>query len=91
MPASCLARYAADEAGLPLGDLALAWAIAHPAMTCTLAGARNRAQLEANVRAARIVLAPGLRDELSRLTDPLLQSLGPGVDYHQSVEDSRSW
>ncbi len=84
-------RRAAGQAGLPLGDLALAWTIAHPAITCTLVGARNLAQLKANVRAANIVLAPELRAELSRLTDTLLEKLGTGVDYHQSPADSRSW
>ncbi len=82
---------AAEQAGRPLGELALAWAIGNPAVTCTLVGARNRAQLEANVRAARTPLAPALRAELSRLTDPLLEKLGPGLDYYQSDEDSWSW
>ncbi|MEO7414883.1 MAG: aldo/keto reductase [Opitutaceae bacterium] len=81
----------AERAKLQLGDLALAWAIANPAITCTLVGARNRAQLEANVRAASIVVAPGLRAELSRSTDQLLEKLGDGIDYHQALTDSRSW
>ena len=84
-------RRAANQACLPLGDLALAWALANPAITCTLAGARTRAQLEANVRAAETPLAPALRAELTRLTDPLLDKLGPGIDYYQSLDDSRSW
>ena len=84
-------RNAAQRAGIPLADLSLAWAVANPAITSTLVGARNRAQLEANVRAANLPLAPGLRAELSRLTDELLEKLGPGVDYYQSLEDSRSW
>ncbi len=84
-------RRAAEEAGLPLGDLALAWAVANPAITCTLVGARNRAQLEANIRAAKAPISPALRAELSRLTDALTQKLGPSLDYHQSPDDSRSW
>ena len=84
-------RSAAERAAIPLADLALAWAVANPAITCTLVGARNRAQLEANVRAAQLVLSPALRAELSSLTDSLLIKLGNGVDYHQSLEDSRSW
>lgn len=84
-------RRAAERTGFPLRDLALAWAVANPAITCTLVGARNRAQLEANVRAAQLPLSSELRVELSRLTDALLAKLGPGVDYHQSPEDSRSW
>ena len=84
-------RRAAEQAGVPLGDLALAWAIANPSITCTLVGARNRAQLEANIRAAEIPISPALRNELSQATDSLMQRLGPSLDYHQSPDDSRSW
>ncbi len=84
-------RKVAAAAGRPLGDLALAWAVANPAITCTLVGARNRAQLEANVSAVQTPLAPEICAELTRLTDPLLALLGPSIDYYQSAEDSRSW
>ena len=84
-------RTVADRAGLPLGDLALAWAISNPAVTCTLVGARNRAQLEANVRSAQTPLSPAIRAELSRITDPVLEILGAGTDYYQSATNSRSW
>jgi aryl-alcohol dehydrogenase-like predicted oxidoreductase len=84
-------RAVAERAGLPLGDLALAWAISNPGVTCTLVGARNRAQLEANVRSAQTPLSPALRAELSRLTDPVLEILGAGTDYYQSPANSRSW
>ena len=84
-------RRVAASAGVPLGDLALAWAVANPAITCTLVGARNRVQLEANVRAAQTPLSPALRAELGRCTDLLLEKLGPGIDYHQSPENARSW
>ena len=82
---------AAADAGVGLGDLALAWAVGHPAISCTLVGARNRAQLEANVRAAQHPLTPAQRAELDRLTDPVLRQLGPVVDYYQAPADSRSW
>ena len=84
-------RRAAGEARLPLGDLAIAWAIANPAITSVLVGARNRAQLEANVRAAQTPLDPALRAALARVTDPIMEKLGPVVDLFQSPEDSRSW
>lgn len=84
-------RGIAERIKIPLGDLALAWAIANPAITCTLVGARNRAQLEANVRAASVTVSPAVRAELSHATDALLERLGPGIDYHQALNDSRSW
>jgi myo-inositol catabolism protein IolS len=81
----------AEESAVSLGDLALAWAIANPAITCTLVGARNRTQLEENVRAAQFPLSDSLRAELDQVTEPLLKLLGPGIDYYQSAEESRSW
>lgn len=84
-------RQIAEAIGRPLGDLALAWAIAHPAITCTLVGARNRAQLEANVRAAQFELSAEVRSDCDRVTDQLRQKLGAGSDYYQSIGNSRSW
>lgn len=84
-------RRIAGEAGVPLGDLALAWAVANPAVTCTLVGARNVAQLEANVRAAQFALSPALCAELSKATEEVRALLGPSIDYHQSPSDSRCW
>ena len=74
-----------------LGEMALAWVVGNPAITCTLVGARNRAQLETNLRAAESPLDPVLRAEFSRLTESLRQLLGPGIDYHQGRENSRCW
>jgi myo-inositol catabolism protein IolS len=84
-------RGIADATRCPMGDLALAWAIAQPAITCTLVGARDRTQLEANVHAAKLAMSPSLRAELDRATELLLEKLGPGIDYYQSRENSRSW
>ena len=81
----------ADSLGRSMGDLALAWAVGNPAITCTLVGARNRAQLEANVRAAQISLSAEVRAEFDRTTEQLRQKLGTGIDYYQSIEHSRSW
>ena len=84
-------RALATAHGLAPGDLALAWAASHPHMTCTLAGARNIGQLEANVRAVQTPLAPALYAELNRLTEEVRQMLGPCLDYYQSPADSRCW
>jgi aryl-alcohol dehydrogenase-like predicted oxidoreductase len=84
-------RRIATAAGVPLADLSLAWAIANPAITCTLVGARNAAQLEANVQAAQCVLGPELRAALAAATEEVRRLLGPCIDYHQSPEDPRCW
>jgi aryl-alcohol dehydrogenase-like predicted oxidoreductase len=50
----------AAAAGLGLPALALGWALARPGVTRVLAGARNRAQLDANLVAATRPLRPEL-------------------------------
>lgn len=64
----------ADEKGVSLGQLALAWVIAQP-QTCAIAGARNAEQAEQNAAAAQIQLSADdltAMDEISRsVTDHL--------------------
>jgi myo-inositol catabolism protein IolS len=79
----------AIEAGLPLADLALAWAMANPAITCTIVGCRTADQLEDNVRALSIELPAELLASLEQATAPILARLGPTVDYFQAAHDSR--
>ncbi len=67
-------RPIAEERGITLGQLALAWVIAQPG-TCAIAGARNAEQVLENAKAAEVRLpAPDLArmDEIGRrVTDPL--------------------
>jgi aryl-alcohol dehydrogenase-like predicted oxidoreductase len=81
----------AGELGVPMGDLAIAWAVANPAVTCTIVGCRNRRQLEENVRALSVALTSDVKERLDRATGEVLARLGPHIDYYQSVEDSRSY
>jgi myo-inositol catabolism protein IolS len=81
----------ATELGVSMGDLAIAWAVANPAVTCTIVGCRNRQQLEENVRALSIPLAPATKARLDQATNAVLEELGPHIDYYQSIEDSRSY
>ena len=81
----------ADDLGAPVADLAIAWAVANPAVTCTIVGCRNRGQLEENVRALSLALAPAVKERLDRATGEVLSLLGPHIDYYQSVDDSRSF
>jgi aryl-alcohol dehydrogenase-like predicted oxidoreductase len=66
----------AEDLGVTLAQLALAWAISHPA-TCAIAGARNAEQVTQNARAAEIVLSTDIlaqMDEIGRrVTDYLDQ------------------
>lgn len=79
----------ADEAGMPIGDLALAWALANPAITCVLAGSRNIEQLEGNLRAAARQLTAAQLTQLNAATADVLRLLGPHPDYYQGANDQR--
>ncbi len=59
-------RPIAERRGITLGQLALAWVIAHPG-TCAIAGARNREQILQNAEAAEIRLSPSEMEEMDRI------------------------
>lgn len=58
----------AGEAGVPLATLAVAWAMAHPAVTAPLLGASRPEQLDATIAAASYTLDAGLKEKLDALT-----------------------
>lgn len=61
----------AQERGLHPATLALAWVMAHPAITAPLIGARNVEQLEASLAALDVEMTPAWRAEISALSiDP---------------------
>ena len=58
----------ARDAGLEPATLAVAWVLAHPAITSPLVGASKPEQLKASVAAAELKLDPGLKAKLDELT-----------------------
>jgi len=58
----------ARERGLHPVSLAVAWVLAHPAVTAPIIGARNSRQLEDSLAAAEINITPELCRELADLT-----------------------
>ena len=84
------ARGAARELGLKTSELALRWALAAPGMSCVLAGARNREQLEANAVAASQRLPNHVVRKLSEATETLKAKLGPGLDYFEGTDNDRT-
>jgi aryl-alcohol dehydrogenase (NADP+) len=61
-------RGLADEAGISLVTLAVAWVLANPAVTAPILGASSPGQLDASLAAAEYQLDPGLKDKLDELT-----------------------
>ena len=58
----------ADEAGVPLATLAVAWVMANPLITAPLLGASRPEQLDATLAAADYKLDPDLKKKLDDLT-----------------------
>jgi aryl-alcohol dehydrogenase-like predicted oxidoreductase len=83
-------RKIARELGLKTSELSLRWALAAPGMSCVLAGARNREQLEANAAASSKRLPESAVRRLSEATEPLKVKLGPCFDYFESTDNDRT-
>ena len=58
----------AQARGVHPASLAVAWVMAHPAITAPIIGARNLAQLEGSLAALDVALTPAWRAELSSLS-----------------------
>ena len=67
-------RPIADDHGVTLGQLALAWIIAHP-NTCAIAGARHAAQVQQNAAAARIRLSEAVMAEMNAISRTVTDEL----------------
>ncbi len=60
----------ADEAGLPLIHLALAFVIQHPAVTAPIIGPRTLAHLESQIGAADVTLSTDILDKIDEIVPP---------------------
>jgi aryl-alcohol dehydrogenase (NADP+) len=60
----------AEEAGLPMTHLAMAFAIAHPGVTCALLGARTRAHLDDLLAGLDVTLSDDVLDRIDALVAP---------------------
>jgi aryl-alcohol dehydrogenase (NADP+) len=67
----------ADEAGMPLPTLAVAWTLAHPAITSPIVGASRPEQLDATCAALDTTLDDDLLATLDELTAPYRRGDAP--------------
>ena len=67
----------ADEAGLTLIQLAIAFVLAHPAITAPIIGPRTMEQLESQLGAADVVLDSAILDRIDEIVPPGV-NLNPG-------------
>jgi aryl-alcohol dehydrogenase-like predicted oxidoreductase len=75
----------AAESGVTPATLAVAWVMAHPAVTAPIIGARNLRQLEDSLAALDVAMTPDLRAAISALsaTPP------PATDRTETLKDNR--
>ncbi|TDU82225.1 aryl-alcohol dehydrogenase-like predicted oxidoreductase [Kribbella voronezhensis] len=71
----------ADEAGLTLPQLAIAFVRAHPAVTSVLIGPRTQEQLDSLLPATELDLSPDLLDRIDEIVPPGTE-LDPADNYH---------
>jgi aryl-alcohol dehydrogenase-like predicted oxidoreductase len=67
----------ADEAGLPLIQLALGFVLAHPGVTCPIIGPRTMEHLESQLPALEMRLGGDLLDRIDEIVPP-------GVDVNET-------
>jgi aryl-alcohol dehydrogenase (NADP+) len=60
----------AEERGVSMAEVALAWVTGRPAVSSTILGARTISQLETNLRAARLHLTAAQAAALEDASDP---------------------
>ncbi len=60
----------AQEAGLSLVHLALAFVMSHPAVTAPILGPRTMEQLDSQLGAAEVILSPELLDRIDEIVPP---------------------
>jgi aryl-alcohol dehydrogenase-like predicted oxidoreductase len=66
-------RPVADEAGLSLAQLAVAWVLQNPNVSAAIVGATRPEQVRENARAAGVRLDPGLMRRIDEILGPEIE------------------
>jgi aryl-alcohol dehydrogenase-like predicted oxidoreductase len=77
------------QTGIPMTQLALAWATHRPGIACALTGIRTREQLLEGTAGVSVPLAPDLMSRMTAMSESLKNTLGANADYFQSQAGSR--
>ena len=71
----------AEESGLTLIQLAIAFVLSHPAVTAAIIGPRTMEQLESQLAAADVTLSPGILDRIDEIVPPGTNPNSPDRGY----------
>ena len=69
-----------DDAGIPMGNAAIAWLMRKPEVSAVIVGARNPGQIKRNAEAMELQLPEEIAMKLDELTLPVKEALGPNAD-----------
>ncbi len=83
-------RELAAELGVTMAQLAISWSMQNDIVASTLVGASSLTQIEANAAAADLVIPEDAMARLDRASRPVLDAIGPNIDYFQGAATSRS-
>jgi aryl-alcohol dehydrogenase-like predicted oxidoreductase len=75
----------ADEAGLPLIEMAIAFVANHPAVTSAIIGPRTMEQLDSQLPAADVELDPALLDRIDEIVQPGVNLNPADTSYGEQV------
>ncbi len=79
----------ANELGIKLSTLALAWLAVKEGVTSVVVGARTVQQLHDNISAGDLSLSRDTVEKVDSITNPLKERLGANADMWRSGDDSR--
>jgi aryl-alcohol dehydrogenase-like predicted oxidoreductase len=82
-------RRIADDAGVTLPQIAIAWTMSRAGVASTLVGSRTVKELDENILAASLVFAPEIIARIDCASHPVLEKLGNNADYYESIENTR--
>jgi aryl-alcohol dehydrogenase-like predicted oxidoreductase len=75
----------ADEAGVSLIELAIAFVVNHPAVTSAIIGPRTMEQLDSQVTAADVALVPAILDRIDGIVQPGVNLNPADTSYGEQV------
>ncbi len=79
----------ASALDISVAQLAISWALSNDAISSTLVGSRTITKLEANVAIVEYNLPSNIKEELNKLSNPILKKLGTNPDYYENRGNSR--
>jgi aryl-alcohol dehydrogenase-like predicted oxidoreductase len=82
-------REIAAQLGQPMANVSLAWVLQQPGVSTALVGARTPEQVQQNVAATALTLAPETLAALAAATATLKRALGPNPDPYQGGASGR--